>query len=69
MTKQIKELITVLLVGTGALYILWGATRTRLTFGTYGDAISAPNWTSIYIGLGVVALAVLITVVVKTKKA
>lgn len=69
MTKQLKELITVLLVGAGALYTLWGATRTRRMYGSYGDIIREPNWMAVGIGLGIVALAVLIAVLVRTKKA
>ncbi len=69
MTKQLKELIAVLLVGAGALYILWGATFTRLQYGTYGPAIREPRWTSIGIGIGMIVVAALLVVLVKPKKA
>jgi len=69
MTKQLKELIAVLLVGVGALYILWGATYTRLQYGTYGPVIREPNWTSIGIGIGAIVVATLLVLLVKTKKA
>jgi len=69
MTKQIKELIAVLLVGAGALYILWGATYTRQLIAGFGPTIHDPDWTAVGIGAGAIVLAVLITVLVKPKKA
>lgn len=69
MTKQLKELITVLLVGAGALYILYGATHTKQLIAGYGTPVKDTDWTAIGIGLGAVVLAVLITFLVKPKKA
>ena len=68
-TKQVKELIAVLLAGAGALYILWGATYTRRPFGGIGPAIHETNWTAIGIGLGALAIAILLVVLVRPKKA
>ena len=69
MTKQAKELIAVLLVGAGALSILWGATYTRQLLGGYGPDIHDPQWVAIGIGIGAIVVAVLTVVFIRTKKA
>ncbi len=69
MTKAAKEIIVVLMLGAGALYTLWGATHTRQQIGVVGPPIHDPDWTAIGIGLGLVAVAALLTFLVKPKKA
>ena len=68
MTKAAKELIVVLLVGAGALYILWGMTATRPPVGGIGSPIHFTDWTATGIGAGLIVLAALLGFVVKPKK-
>lgn len=71
MTKQIRELIAVLLIGAGSLYILWGATHTKRVLGGIGAPIRDPDGKAIGIGVGLIVLAVLIvlvTMIFKPKK-
>ena len=69
MTKAAKELIIVLMVGAGALYILWGATATRPPVGGIGNPIHFTDWTAVGIGAGLIAIATLLGLLVKPKKA
>ena len=71
MTKQIRELIAVLLAGAGALYVLWGTTHTKRVLGGIGAPVSDPDGKAIGIGVGMIVLAaliVLVTLLVKPKK-
>jgi hypothetical protein len=69
MTRAAKELVIVLMVGAGALYVLWGATATREPLGGIGAPIREADWTAIGIGLGLILLATLLGFLVKPKKA
>jgi len=69
MTKAAKELIIILMVGAGALYVLWGATATREPLGGIGAPIREADWTAIGIGLGLFVLAALLGFFVKPRKA
>jgi hypothetical protein len=69
MTRASKELIIVLLVGAGALAILWGATATRQPLGGIGNPISDPNWKVMGAGLGAMAVSAILAFLVRTKKA
>jgi hypothetical protein len=69
MTKALKELVIVLVSGAGALYVLWGATFMQQPIGDIGPSFHQPDWTAIGIGLGLIAVAVLMGFFVKPKKA
>ncbi len=68
MTKAAKELIVVLLLGAGALYILWGTTATKPPIGGIGNPIHFTDWTAVGIGAGLVVVAALLGLLVKPKK-
>ncbi len=65
MTKQAKELIIVLLSGAGVITAMWGAFATRQVGFVI---IQQADWKVIWIGAGLVVVAVLLGILLKTKK-
>jgi len=65
MTENGKELIVVLLAGAGVITAMWGAFATRQVGFVI---IHQPDWKVVGIGAGLLALAVLLGFLLKTKK-
>jgi hypothetical protein len=65
MTKNGKELIVVLLAGAGVITAMWGYFATRQVGFVI---IHQSDWKVVGIGAGLLALAVLLGILLKTKK-
>ena len=70
MTKAMKELCVVLLLGAGILVLLWGLLHQVNTApaGRPPEYISDIKWSSVWTGAGIIATSAALAVFVKPRK-